>query len=487
LWVDGDIAYEEEGFTTLFDNFPGDNFPEGNCNMQWSVGLYGALPGDSELLSVAAYVDNMSTTVLQPTYTYHLSADGSGDYPTIQDAVDVAPDCGGRIVLAAGRYTGNGNRDVVVLNKSIEVISASGDPTDTIIDPEGSPPTEYHRGFMVDGAFDDTFVLSGVTIENGFTEQGGAIWVNGTIAHFRDCVFQGNKADDGMALHCVGPDTTHVGITQAEITNCWFVENGDASYGGAAVTMSNYSWITIDSSLFVRNVGGDTYCIKCVDGDAYISGCTFRSNSGDPGQMGNVLSLGDYCFIDHSIIAENDGDGVGPPVGHEWVYPRQPKFSCCDIWGNDGENWDGEISGQLGIDGNLSVDPMFCDENSIPPEIDFSSPCSPHHPDNQVCGLIGGLGVEYCGPVRVDETDGRGVEIGFRVAGWARDEATRLSVYDVGGRQVRRLVNDRLPEGMHRLLWDGRDDNGGACPSGIYLLRLRSGNVTKSRTVVLVQ
>ena len=43
--------------------------------------------------------------------TINLEADGSGDYPTIQAAIDDSNDSD-VIILAPGTYTGAGNRDI---------------------------------------------------------------------------------------------------------------------------------------------------------------------------------------------------------------------------------------------------------------------------------------------------------------------------------------------------------------------------------------
>jgi hypothetical protein len=52
---------------------------------------------------------------------------------------------------------------------------------------------------------------------------------------------------------------------------------------------------------------------------------------------------------------------------------------------------------------------------------------------------------------------------------------TDLAIYDVSGRRVRGLVEDRVAAGEHTAVWDGRDRNGNAAPSGIYFARLRCG------------
>jgi endonuclease/exonuclease/phosphatase family metal-dependent hydrolase len=60
-------------------------------------------------------------------------------------------------------------------------------------------------------------------------------------------------------------------------------------------------------------------------------------------------------------------------------------------------------------------------------------------------------------------------------------------VYDVTGRTVRTLVDTELPAGTHDLVWDGRDDSGRACASGVYLIRANCGLDVDSRKLVLLR
>ena len=50
-----------------------------------------------------------------------------------------------------------------------------------------------------------------------------------------------------------------------------------------------------------------------------------------------------------------------------------------------------------------------------------------------------------------------------------------LTIYDVQGRAVRHLVDGNRPAGAQNMRWDGRNDVGGALPSGIYFYRLQAG------------
>ena len=60
----------------------------------------------------------------------------------------------------------------------------------------------------------------------------------------------------------------------------------------------------------------------------------------------------------------------------------------------------------------------------------------------------------------------------------------RLRVYDVTGRVVRTLVDGALDAGAHRVRWDGRSETGGKSATGVYFLRLDTGNGSSSRKLV---
>ena len=62
-----------------------------------------------------------------------------------------------------------------------------------------------------------------------------------------------------------------------------------------------------------------------------------------------------------------------------------------------------------------------------------------------------------------------------------------VQIYDVTGRLVRTLVADELPAGTHRVTWDGRDDHGRPCASGVYLSRASCSDDTDIRKLVLLR
>jgi len=57
-----------------------------------------------------------------------------------------------------------------------------------------------------------------------------------------------------------------------------------------------------------------------------------------------------------------------------------------------------------------------------------------------------------------------------------------LKVYNITGKEVATLVEDRLPEGPHQVLW-----NPDGLASGVYLYRLKGGEYTQTRKLLLLK
>jgi uncharacterized repeat protein (TIGR01451 family) len=63
----------------------------------------------------------------------------------------------------------------------------------------------------------------------------------------------------------------------------------------------------------------------------------------------------------------------------------------------------------------------------------------------------------------------------------------RLRVYDVAGRLVRTLVDGPMNAGRHTLVWDGRDQESAALPTGIYLLKAEAPGFETTRKLTLLK
>ena len=63
-----------------------------------------------------------------------------------------------------------------------------------------------------------------------------------------------------------------------------------------------------------------------------------------------------------------------------------------------------------------------------------------------------------------------------------------MAVYNTLGQKVRVLTRERYSAGVHRVVWDGRDEQGAALSSGIYFYRIQAGDQFRSmRKMLLVK
>jgi hypothetical protein len=63
----------------------------------------------------------------------------------------------------------------------------------------------------------------------------------------------------------------------------------------------------------------------------------------------------------------------------------------------------------------------------------------------------------------------------------------RLEVYNAVGQRIRTLAEDNFHAGLYRFNWDGRDNQGHAVSSGMYVYRLESGEFVKTRKMALIR
>jgi len=85
--------------------------------------------------------------------------------------------------------------------------------------------------------------------------------------------------------------------------------------------------------------------------------------------------------------------------------------------------------------------------------------------------------------LRVQMTSG-GYDIQYSLASSCRVD---LSVYDLMGREVKRLVAEQQPGGEHRVNWDCRDKDGTTAPRGVYFCRLTAGSVSSVKPSVVTK
>ena len=420
--------------------------------------------------------------------TLHVNAEGTGDFPTIQAAINAAI-TGEVVELADGIFTGYGNREIDFLGKAITVRSASGDPQSCVVDCQ-----ELGRGFIFQSGEGSGSALEGVTVTRGSSYYGGALRiVDGSAPRIRGCRFADNTGHLGGVVYCHDADPVW--------ENCGFEDN-TAELGGALLCQSG-ARPDLRYCTLARNSAASEGGALLSRYNAFVDlrNCTLVENTAELGAA--ILCETQYCpVLENCIIAFNEPS--------EAIHCRDcspPTLTCCDIFGNPGGDWTDCIADQYGVNGNISEDPLFCADQypDEPWRLRHASPCAPFSPPNPECDLIGAWDVG-CGPMGTPDgplASGQlylapsrpnpfrtPVRIAFEIpeGGANKDrQQVALRVYDASGRLVRTLVERERTPGKHEIIWDGRDATGRSVTAGVYFCQLECGGEMRSRRIVVIR
>ncbi len=333
--------------------------------------------------------------------TYVVNPDGTGDFPTIQAAIDACVD-GDVIELADGTFTGDGNRDVVLHGKAVTVRSQSGNAAACIIDCQGGSGPDEHGAFaFVYGEGNDSR-LESVTMTGGTWNRGGAVYCWESGPTLTGCILRDNTSPaNGGAMGCWN-------FSHPVVLDCCFEGNASGMYGGGGV-WCHCSRITLRTCTLSGNSGWGGGALFLWYSTATLEGCTLVGNRCDVPDRGGGICLWDSDVMLHnSIIAFSTvGNAIGCLTG------SHAALTCCDVYGNAGGDWTGCIADQLGVDGNICADPLFCDPENGDFALDCMSPCAPFTPPNAECDLIGAWPVG-CGGTPAVKTTWGGVKALFK-------------------------------------------------------------------------
>lgn len=67
------------------------------------------------------------------------------------------------------------------------------------------------------------------------------------------------------------------------------------------------------------------------------------------------------------------------------------------------------------------------------------------------------------------------------------DAPVKIEVYNILGRKVATVTDERFSAGSHSVLWDGRNESGGKVSSGIYFARFTSGDTVERKKMVILK
>lgn len=235
-----------------------------------------------------------------------VKADGTGDYVTIQDAVNAAAPLD-EIVLEDGVFLGAGNRDIQFFGKDLVVRSRNGAAAVTI-DTQGSSG-DPHRAFRLGAGETSASRIDGLTITGGFVEGpfpesgGGGILVEyGTHPVIENCIFDGNEAGfQGFGAGLLAWEDCDI-----TLRDCTFINGTSGWYGGGFVLRK--------------------FCDALVERVNVISNYALHAGGGASITNSDVI-LNDCVFIDNETT-EVDGGGLLVKAG------ATPVLTRCIFYGN---------------------------------------------------------------------------------------------------------------------------------------------------------
>ena len=418
--------------------------------------------------------------------TWSIYADGSGDVPTIQEAIGLAAS-GDTILVGPGEYRGC----LWIESKNIVLHSTAG-PRSTVLRGAGA-----HSDPVVHFFFEASI---GSTIE-GFTVRNGTTGVACTSASptIRGNIITDNHSALGAGICCIWESAARIldnVIADNEARHdCCFPSRGGGIYADES------------SAAMIRgNLIANNRCIEQCDGGgisafiAQIENNTIYGNRSD-GPGGGIELPFDGASVSNNIVVGNRSASFGDGIA---VF-RTADLACNDVWGNGDQDYSGTDPGLW----DFSADPRFCGDPVQPsimrgyvaPEtynLRADSPCLPgQHPAGADCGLIGarpaGCPITSPSPRRERMTAptvevfpnpafGQTMMVRYRTPTAAPD-ITTAEVHDAAGRLVARLK----PSAPGLCRWDGRTDDGHPVSRGIYFVRVRSGSSVQTGTILVAR
>lgn len=440
---------------------------------------------------------------LSTTCLYAMIIHVPGDQATIQAGIDAAVN-GDTIMVAAGIYSGEGNRDIDFVGKTITVTSSLGADS-TIINCEGSY-SDRHRGFYFHSGESHLSILEGFTVMNGYSPLedtygvGGGIYCNNSSPTIRNNIIKHNQADTyGGGILCKSNSSPLVnnneiidnsaetgGGIECQYSSGIIVINnvimGNGALGGGGLGFRG-STAEVRNNLIARNwsVYGSA-AIGCGQSSVIFRNNTITRNNSDDRSC-FILSEAQNVVITNCIIMDNYS---GSNTQIEIIDGSSPTVNYSDIGGG----WEGI--------GNISSEPHFCDRNSDDFSLMSDSPCigtgengenigaydigcdSPPVSNDPVVVLPEHLVLHSNYPNPFNPV----TKISYSLP---QTTAVTLMVYNAKGSVTTTLVNTYQPAGNYTIKWNGNDESGNSVSAGVYFARLQAGGLSTAIKMVYLK
>lgn len=69
----------------------------------------------------------------------------------------------------------------------------------------------------------------------------------------------------------------------------------------------------------------------------------------------------------------------------------------------------------------------------------------------------------------------------------SRKQNVELMIYDVLGKEITTLINEVKESGRHSVVWDGKNEFGNTLPSGVFIYKIKAGEFTQVKKIILLR
>jgi predicted outer membrane repeat protein len=341
-----------------------------------------------------------------------------------------------------------------------------------------------------------TIINSKFTQNNVIISYGGGIYSIDSSPMFISCTFNNNiSMVRGGGLYFI--DSTPV------LSYCT-ISGNSANTGGGIRCQS--SPLTMNNSLVIGNTANSGGAMELKHSDHIITNCTISENIANT-EGGAIYCENASLSINNSIFWNDSPDEI-------FILSSPSVFvTYSDIQGG----WKGQ--------GNIDIDPLFrkpaiadfhlraivCNNSVDSPCIDIGNPALIDSILNCEWGLgteLSDMGAYGGGKALVgiaDQKNGNQIPrrftlnqnypnpfnpsttIQYDITVGNGTILVKILVYDIRGRLIRKLVDQKKTSGRYQVHWDGRDERGSPVSSGVYLYRIAAGDFSSTKKMVMVR
>jgi hypothetical protein len=236
-------------------------------------------------------------------------------------------------------------------------------------------------------------------------------------------------------------------------------------------------FVTISGTLYAKDQDGND-----LDGFPVNAGAIFNTPplilNLDADPLPEIL-LTSYI---NSVYAYNNDGTMLPGFPFITSYNGSTPATVCDLEGDDMLKLVSGYSTGIVVMNlrrpETSVMPWTTYRGSLTRQGSFAATGYVPNSDPVVPAYVNSLAQNYPNPFNPSTT------ISFQTE---KDGTASLSVYNLKGQLVRVLSGGFASKGNHSVVWDGRDDNGHAVSSGVYLYRLQTQGGMITRRMLLIK